>query len=560
MDMLRADTGTRQRRLRTLYGIAIALAVVTLAAPGVAAAARYSPAPGSSAGGWRVAARIQVAGHSVIVTTITAVSAEDAWLSGIAIDRKGTADQPLLERWNGSSWHRVLVPRRAARAFGQRSIPQLVAAPSAGGVWTFGVTGRYLHLRGRNWTTGDLPVPGHARLLVGHVAAFGSCALWAFGTLVKSRGGKSARYPYAARFDCRRWHAVPVPGTGALGQVSAISARNMLAVERPSVPALGPARTPAILHWNGADWRIEHPQPPVPGGGTITTIMASHQAGIWVAGSIPNSKHGTSELAMRWNGRAWTTDSPHPAPSAQDFTIAGMAPDGQGGVWAISDSVFGTGRFWHFTHGTWSHPVHSPWLIIGLAPVPGTNAILAISESNTNTAGLVILHGSLKSQKQKSARRLNAPEILVSARSAYVLEAEAVRDFMLVTGGPPLLSHQHHRHLHSGLRLARESRRGVTAAGTGASSSVIMNQVVITGNCPRSGRVRSSVITTSTMITEDCPGAAGHVPPPAGFPAWGRPRDFRAAALAGPQHREAPPQPLVGPMPRSSPKCWENLF
>lgn len=75
----------------------------------------------------------------------------------------------------------------------------------------------------------------------------------------------------------------------------------------------------------------------------------------------------------------------------------GMAPDGHGGFWAISDSLFGTGRFWHYAHGTWSQPIRSPWMILGLASVPGAKAIWAISENTSNTVGLVILHGAMMS-------------------------------------------------------------------------------------------------------------------------------------------------------------------
>lgn len=432
VDMLNAVARPRQRGLPR-FCLAVALAVTALASPGFAAAAQRGPAQGSPDGGWHVAARIQVARHSVIVTAIDAVSAEDAWLSGVAINRKGTAEQPLVEHWNGSSWHRKVVPQRAARAFGQDNFPQLITASSASGVWTFSVTGRYLHLRGRTWTTGHLPVPEHARLLIGHVAGFSSCDVWAFGTLVKGSGGK-AKYPYAARFNCRRWHAVLVPGAGALGQVSAISPHNMLALERPSVPGFGPAHIPAILHWNGTVWRTEHSQPQIPKGGTITALMTGHPVGAWIAGSIRNSKQGTSELAMHWNGHTWMTDSPHSAPSAQDFTIAGIAPDGRGGIWAISDSLFGTGRFWHFTHNTWSQPVHSPWLILGLVAVPGTKAIWAISENNNNSVGLVILHGSLNTHHQNPVRSPMPLRDQGKLPTVDLIAVGAILDFVLMTG------------------------------------------------------------------------------------------------------------------------------
>lgn len=105
MDMLTAGIRTRRRGLRGYYGVAVVLAITTLVTQGVATAARYNPMRSSAVGGWHVAARVQVAGHSVILTAIDAVSAKDAWLSGLAINRKGTGGQPLIERWKRPGFH-----------------------------------------------------------------------------------------------------------------------------------------------------------------------------------------------------------------------------------------------------------------------------------------------------------------------------------------------------------------------------------------------------------------------------------------------------------------------
>jgi hypothetical protein len=354
-------------------------AALAMAQAGAMVPARAAPLPNvltyDRSGGWHVAATVSVPAHNVTVTAIDAASASDAWLAGAVINRSDTEMEPLIEHWNGSSWRRVTLPERAIKGFGATTLPTLIGAAAGRCTWVFGYNGHYLRLARRGWTSGRLPVPPRSQLFLGSAQAFGGRDAWAFGTIIRERGSKRVENPYAARFNGSRWRTVAMPGKGPLGTVSAISAQDMLALESASVAGLVRTRQPAILRWNGKAWNPVKPQPAPPRLG----------------GSIPDHKQGSSELAMRWNGHDWIVDSPRSVPSAQDFFLAAMAADGQGGLWALSSSLTGIDRLWHYTRRRWSSPARSPWILVGMAAVPHTRSIWAISPDNNS--GLILLHG-----------------------------------------------------------------------------------------------------------------------------------------------------------------------
>jgi hypothetical protein len=133
----------------------------------------------------------------------------------------------------------------------------------------------------------------------------------------------------------------------------------------------------------------------LPAHAAFSSIVAESDDNIWIGGSAPNSRGGTSELALHWDGASWTTANPPAAPTTADYFMTSLVPDGSGGLWSVGEGLPGTPRLWHYSAGAWSAPVkgNSRWIVLQLDQVPGTRSIWAIPFSFSQPKGLILLHG-----------------------------------------------------------------------------------------------------------------------------------------------------------------------
>ena len=383
---------------------ALALPVLAVAAQQVHGASEFLAAREvrTGAGAWRLARVFSVPGNppgrSVLLSNIDAVGPADAWVVG-AIQNEGNTVRALVGHWNGSTWARADVPPAvAARFHGALSV--LIAASSSRNVWAFTTAGAYLRLTGNRWQFGRVPkLVVTSKDFLESAEVLSPRNVWVFGFHVIGSIYKFHFVPFAARFDGHSWHAVQVRGVGGMSPVSVISPANMWALTGAVVPAIGLPNHPEVVHWNGRTWRPMAVQPRLPRGATLTGMLAYSRRDVWLGGSVPNRKSGTSELAVHWNGKSWTTVGPPARPSDADEYLTSLVPDGSGGLWAVAEALPGPARFWHYAHGGWAPPVavESGWLYPALAAVPGSTSMWAVAASPGLIRGLILVHGPLPS-------------------------------------------------------------------------------------------------------------------------------------------------------------------
>ncbi len=332
-----------------------------------------------------------------MLSDIDAVGPADAWVAGAIQNSEASTVSALVGHWNGRAWSRVaLPPGLAARFRGAASIS--IAASSSRNVWAFTTAGTYLRLTGNRWQSGRLPKHVMGRHdFVESTEVLSPTSAWVFGTHYIGSIYKFNFVPFAARFDGHSWHAVKLHGVGGMSPVSAISPSSMCGLTGAVVPAIGLPNHPKVVHWNGHAWRPMAVQPRLPRGATLTGILATSRRDIWLGGSVPNDKTGTTELALHWNGRSWTTVSPPARPSEAYEFLTSLVPDGSGGLWAVAEAVPGPARFWHYTNGAWALPVavKSDWLYPALTAVPGSTSTWAVAASPGLVRGLILIHGAL---------------------------------------------------------------------------------------------------------------------------------------------------------------------
>jgi hypothetical protein len=263
-----------------------------------------------------------------------------------------------------------------------------------------GDAGQYLRLRGRAWVAGRVPLPRKSLVVLEQAEVFSPADVWVFGTRAVGPVSRLDFRPYAARFNGRRWTRVTLPGTGP-AVVSALTAGDMWAVTGAAIPGTGITASPRLLHWNGRSWREFAAQPRLPGHATLGAVLARPRGVVWIGGSLPNRKGGTSELAWEWNGKSWAAADPPGAPSIADYYLTSLVTGGTGGLWGIGTSLLssspGPTRIWNYADGTWSVPgaVSQRWLFLGLAGIPHSASVWGIADSPGLVNGLIVVHGAL---------------------------------------------------------------------------------------------------------------------------------------------------------------------
>jgi len=100
---------------------------------------------------------------------------------------------------------------------------------------------------------------------------------------------------------------------------------------------------------------------------------------------------------LHWNGRSWKSFSPPAAPSRNEYVVLSLAPDGYGGLFAVSLGNSGAERLWRLTRRGWTAPVRPRWPLGSLTAVPHTASTwsAANTERHGNYIGLIIVHGPL---------------------------------------------------------------------------------------------------------------------------------------------------------------------
>ncbi|MFI0453400.1 hypothetical protein [Actinomadura sp. 6N118] len=216
---------------------------------------------------------------------------------GGGYDRLGGTEVPLIRHWNGSSWSASAAPEPASDYVLTDVTAAGVGAWAVGHGFPWGAAGPVaLHWSGTDWQAVTMPQIPKGKLLA--VSATGPDDVWAVGA--DDRSGLITHY------DGRAWTRVPAPSTRfPLTDVIAITPDEAWAVGRDRV-----------LQWNGRKWK--RVKAPITAANTITATAPDD---VWVAG-------GHGELA-HYDGHRWTvTTSPQPMGDSTVWLASASVPDG----------------------------------------------------------------------------------------------------------------------------------------------------------------------------------------------------------------------------------------
>ena len=197
---------------------------------------------------------------SLSFNAVDAVSETDALAVGTRLGRSGLPG-PLVERWNGTEWRVMRVPRPSDR--GDASLSAVTHVPHSG-----------------------------MRVAVGGVESR------------SPMGGEGRKHPLIEMFDGSRWRPLPSPTQrGTLRAVVGVSVTDVWAVgdSAARTPQTG---QPLILHWNGASWQTV-PSPVLPGHGELDGVAGTRRD-LWAVGRAYDQLGNPAVLVEHWDGRRWT--------------------------------------------------------------------------------------------------------------------------------------------------------------------------------------------------------------------------------------------------------------
>jgi hypothetical protein len=316
--------------------------------------------------GWRLVARIAVPGKLVEMLSVAAVSADEAWASGVTGRGGGRAVRVVMEHWSGRAWRPVAVPGKALAAFDHGGTAfAIVGASSKRNVWVFNqTTGAWLRWNGHRWSEGLVSrLTGGSAVGITSALVLGADEVWAFGVRVGSRGDA---WPFAARFNGRRWKVTPAPRLVNLlvSAASAVSPRDIWAVLGRGGQAIFPPGQSggALAHWDGRRWRLVPLAARLARRGDPTSIAAVSDRDIWVGGGTPNGRlGGLTESTAHWDGKSWRVAALPAAASRARCVLGSIVPGARGGIEGLglcfidrSPGVWS--RLWQRAGGRWSGP------------------------------------------------------------------------------------------------------------------------------------------------------------------------------------------------------------
>ncbi len=369
-------------------------------------AASPSPTPDCSLA-WRLVDTPNGDPFPVAFGGVAAVSANEVWAVGDAL-RYGYpyyTDNPLTERWDGSSWQIIPAPSRNLN-----DVLAGVAAVRSDNIWAVGSeTSPYNtlieHWDGANWSLVDSPnPPPHAEAALHHVTVLSDTDAWAVGYYVTATGIIGFRNTLIEHWDGTAWQIVPSPNVGSddndLWGVFAISINDVWAVGQYFDDESGHYHA-LTIHWDGTQWRIVS-SPPFDGSNSYLYGVAAITANdMWAVGVYYTNSVG-SALILHWDGNNWQqVDNPNPYNTLNE--LHGIVALSAADIWAVGyggdSGGVGSTLVKHWDGMSWQ-VVPSPNLAIQLNPLFSVVAvrpydIWAVGYAYPSIPGTLALHYSV---------------------------------------------------------------------------------------------------------------------------------------------------------------------
>jgi hypothetical protein len=291
----------------------------------------------------------------------------------------GTAEQTLIEHWNGTCWKRFPSPNPGGPSNNNGLAAVAADSPSdawAVGSYSDGTHNRTLieHWNGSKWMRVPSPTPGGLAGGLSAVAVISSSDVWAVGSYFDTSVDDDEEL--IEHWDGTSWTTMPSPrGTAGVGELDGLAATSSSDVWAVGSYQVG-ARETLIEHWDGTSWTVVPSPSPGPDGfgGELRAVTAVSSTSAWAVGD------DGATLIEHWNGSAWKVAT---SPSPPSSVLNGVTAVSSTSAWAVGDDGATLIEHWN----------GSAWKVVP-SPNPGTggtgdqlNAVSAVSSTSAWAAG-----------------------------------------------------------------------------------------------------------------------------------------------------------------------------
>jgi hypothetical protein len=277
-----------------------------------------------------------------ILNSVTCTSSSKCWAVGNYQPIGAQDTQPLIERWDGTSWSIVAAP--ASRGTGNLSG---VACAGASECWAVG-TDEYAssglvqkaiveRWNGTAWKSGTLPDIGKAGQTVYMYGV--ACGSKSQCFAVGSSPGSSAFQTLIERWNGSSWTVATSPNTSA-SEIDAFkgttctSASDCWAVGYSS----GPMRfgsSALIEHWNGTSWMTVDSAAVA---GPLESVACTSASKCWAVGYHLNDNGVQQTLIGQWDGSAWNSVGSPNATTSDKNVLQAITCASSAQCWAVGYS------------------------------------------------------------------------------------------------------------------------------------------------------------------------------------------------------------------------------
>jgi len=332
------------------------------------------PSEAATSTTWQVAFRGHFGSASMYndLLAVAAASTTSAWAVG-GTETSGNSDvSPVVLQWNGAKWQAPALPSGLAGTL------SAVSAPASNDVWAGSlINGYLLHWDGTAWSVAKKWATSQSGQITG-ITAFSPSNVWVFGASGAFAGLGTWHLSGGT------WHK----STGLANTISGASA-----LSPADMWAIGAQHqlNDTLVHYNGTSW---HPvTSPALAGLRFGYIFAASASNIW-ATAATGGGGGTPEL-VHFDGKQWQAlPVTLPKPVTE---LAGIAPDGHGGLWfaGVSVSAQPPRAVHRSASGAWSASKLSAGVgdVEDLARIPGTASLWAAGGLQRTAGGDAVIWG-----------------------------------------------------------------------------------------------------------------------------------------------------------------------
>jgi hypothetical protein len=280
-------------------------------------------------GSWTVTPTASLGGAIGILYGVSCWLPTQCMAVGVQVlSTQGPADQPLVERWNGTKWSLVTTPPPGPgdSLLSGVSCPVAKDCVAVGHVFVDGTSQALIESwNGSVWAIAPSPDPsfGDTMLLGVSCPAKNAC------TAVGTNDATGANQTLVEAFAGGPWAIQPSadegPTANVLLGVSCASATACTAVGDfvNNVGKPTQAENTLIEGWNGSSWTLVPSTNPGSAGDSLDSVSCPDAQHCVAAGSsFDGSTH--ADLAETWSGGAWTTTTV-PSPGASTSVLSGIS-------------------------------------------------------------------------------------------------------------------------------------------------------------------------------------------------------------------------------------------